>query len=95
VKTPAEVDARLMNSLGDRVTDFLIRACWKSGEGRFFHVSCQSPMDWKKVFISIHSQDLPGCDGNGQVVEMGIPYCPKCEKEPAEEGCIHLPGQQV
>jgi len=31
------------------------------------------------------------CVGSGKVVRLAIPFCPRCEGQPAEQGCIHEP----
>jgi hypothetical protein len=58
---------------------------------RYECLNCGSRIMSHTVFFSIHDaafHDL--CAGPGDVVRLGIPYCPKCEPKPDESGCIHI-----
>lgn len=41
------------------------------------------------VWVSIHDSRFPGCVGGGHVARVVIPYCPRCEGEPENQGCFH------
>jgi hypothetical protein len=55
--------------------------------------TCGTPISEKLAYLSIHSIDIfpDMCAGAGKVLNAMIPYCPKCEPEPEERGCIHMP----
>lgn len=42
------------------------------------------------AYISIHLLEFDFCAGAGNVVRVPVPYCPVCEDEPEQYGCIHL-----
>jgi hypothetical protein len=42
------------------------------------------------VKLQLHDRRLPGCQGDGETLETGVPYCPNCETLPKAEGCVHV-----
>ena len=55
------------------------------------HVPCGTMIRTKTVYVSVHNSPFPDspCAGSGQCVVVEIPYCPVCESEPDERGCLH------
>lgn len=52
--------------------------------------SCGRALTTATVCVSIHASKFGNiCAGSGEVVEMAIPYCPRCEEPPQESTCIH------
>lgn len=45
----------------------------------------------KLVHLSVHASEFEQCGGPGKVWNVTIPWCPDCEQEPEERGCIHMP----
>jgi hypothetical protein len=42
------------------------------------------------AYMSVHDLgSADACVGSGKVVHLAIPFCPRCEAEPAKFGCIH------
>jgi|GEM_PF-6445290 len=51
------------------------------------HWKCGTPISVKYVVRSVHYKDGPGrCAGSGEVRRSEVPYCPTCDKEPADHG---------
>jgi hypothetical protein len=51
---------------------------------------CGGGLKTRLTFISIHSLEFgDACAGEGRVLNLMIPYCPRCEVAPEEYGCIH------
>jgi hypothetical protein len=45
------------------------------------------------AYVALHDLRFGlACAGSGKVLRMAIPYCPRCEERPAEQGCIHEPA---
>jgi hypothetical protein len=54
--------------------------------------SCHVEMHEKLVYLSLHATEFGvRCAGPGQVVKVTLPWCPGCEDEPEETGCLHRP----
>src|SRR5262249_2058395 len=53
--------------------------------------SCSNILEWRKCFISLHASEFPNCTGPGPVDRVPLPYCPQCEPQPENQGCVHMP----
>lgn len=53
-------------------------------------VECAGVIRGFAVKLDVHKRELPGCQGDGETLETGVPYCPSCEELPAETGCVHV-----
>lgn len=67
-------------------------------ERRYIHLcrKCEMPIQFVNAYVSLHYspfQDV--CAGEGKVIQAPIPYCPKCEKPPADSGCLHPDSAQA
>jgi hypothetical protein len=51
---------------------------------------CSGPFKSKRVHLSLHLLELPNCAGPGVVIRRELPWCPKCESEPFDAGCLHV-----
>ena len=51
--------------------------------------TCGSEIQGMPASISVHDSPVGGCAGFGEVKVVQIPYCPKCEDEPRQSGCVH------
>jgi hypothetical protein len=51
---------------------------------------CNGLFNSKTVQLSLHVFELPNCVGPGAVIKRELPWCPKCETEPFDVGCLHL-----
>jgi hypothetical protein len=72
-------------------TEFLNRDCrGGTGRGEVYHRACGTRIRVVGATLHVHDQSHEGCVGNGEHFEAGIPYCPKCEPQPAAEGCVHV-----
>jgi hypothetical protein len=88
MKTPEQVS---MAEVVDAVRQFREKCVLKDDD---LHCgTCGTAIAEKMAYLSIHSSDVfhELCTGVGRVLRVMIPYCPKCESEPEERGCIHEP----
>jgi hypothetical protein len=53
-------------------------------------VHCGGVIFAQAVTLDIHDRSLPGCQGDGETMETGVPYCRDCEEQPAKRGCVHV-----
>jgi hypothetical protein len=60
------------------------------GTGGLQCVSCGEAIRGQAVVLDIHDRRLPGCQGDGEMIETGVPYCPNCEELPRKRGCVHV-----
>ena len=51
---------------------------------------CHSEIQVRSPVVSLHYLDFAGCGGVGDVLTLPVFYCPYCEGEPAESGCLHV-----
>jgi hypothetical protein len=51
---------------------------------------CSGPFSSKPVHLSLHLFELPNCAGSGASIKRELPWCPKCETEPFDAGCLHV-----
>jgi hypothetical protein len=58
--------------------------------GGLLCVTCGGAIRGQAVVLDIHDRRLPGCQGDGETIQTGIPYCPNCEELPAKRGCVHV-----
>jgi hypothetical protein len=58
---------------------------------------CDSPIEYLGTLLSIH--DIEFTDAcvtlDDQTSHFSVPYCPRCEIKPNEQGCVHLPHTLV
>ena len=53
---------------------------------------CGGNVEIVVAYMSLHDLRFGvACVGSGKVVRLAIPFCPRCEGQPAEQGCIHEP----
>jgi len=53
---------------------------------------CDRIMQLATVYVSVHATEFGNtCAGQGRCYPYLIPYCPNCELQPKEKGCIHVP----
>ena len=54
---------------------------------------CGGNVEVVGAYMSLHDPGFAdACAGSGKVVRLAIPFCPRCEAQPAEQGCIHEPA---
>jgi hypothetical protein len=54
---------------------------------------CGGNLEIVGAHMSLHDPRFAdACVGSGKVVRLAIPFCPRCEAQPAEQGCIHEPA---
>jgi hypothetical protein len=53
-------------------------------------LACGGRVRVEPVTLELHARGLPGCQGDGETMLTGIPYCPGCEELPAKTGCVHV-----
>ena len=59
-------------------------------EKKFICKTCGSAIQQATCFVSVHDVSFSGCAGNGEVLQVPLPYCPKCEGEPKNTStCVH------
>lgn len=52
---------------------------------------CGSQIEYATGDIAVHDRRFPDCAGPGRVLNVPLPYCPKCEGSPTEvRGCVHV-----
>lgn len=52
---------------------------------------CDARIEYARGEIAVHDRRFPGCAGPGRVLDVPLPYCPKCEGPPTElRGCVHI-----
>jgi hypothetical protein len=74
---------------------FLMTACIEYGDKYMHCADCGTRIKWEAAFISSHGL-AEDCVGTGKIVQVDIPYCPKCEEMPYLRGCFHVrDGQDV
>jgi hypothetical protein len=67
---------------------------FKPGDQNGFQVcrKCGGNVEIVVAYMSLHDLRFGlACAGAGKVVRLAIPFCPRCEAQPAEQGCIHEP----
>ena len=70
-------------------------ACLDYGNHQLFCSRCGAYIRWNIAFISAHRM-TEDCVGTGIIVQVDIPYCPRCEEKPYLRGCFHVrDGQDV
>lgn len=51
---------------------------------------CNGGFAEKEVYLSLHAHEFKGtCTGTGKVWRVKLPWCPRCEREPETDGCVH------
>ena len=65
-----------------------IDRCDKQGEAVLCPV-CRSWIRFVGAYLSIHDARLENCAGYGKVLRLVVPYCPQCETQPSDRGCLH------
>jgi len=74
---------------------FLMTACFDYMDKQPHCSHCGARIKWEEVFISAHRM-AEECVGTGTIVQVDIPYCPRCEEKPYVRGCFHVrDGQNV
>jgi len=58
--------------------------------GEFSCVDCGKRILAQAVALELHRKSFDGCQGDGEEMETGVPYCPGCEEQPAKRGCVHV-----
>jgi len=53
-------------------------------------VDCGERIRAENVVLELHKKSQEGCQGDGEEMEIGVPYCPGCEEQPAKRGCVHV-----
>ena len=54
---------------------------------------CGGNVEIVVAYMSLHDLRFGvACAGSGKGVRLAIPFCPRCEAQPAEQGCIHEPA---
>ena len=53
-------------------------------------LACGGRVRVEPVTLDLHFRALPGCQGEGETMETGVPYCVDCEELPAKRGCVHV-----
>jgi len=53
---------------------------------------CGAPPKLTLVYLSLHISEFESCAGPGRVWEVFLPWCPQCEPEPEQYGCVHMPA---
>jgi hypothetical protein len=52
---------------------------------------CFTPMREEQVYLSLHALEFGiQCAGMGRVWRTSIPWCPACEQQPQQSGCVHM-----
>lgn len=63
----------------------------ESGAGVFLCRRCGSSLHKAEIGFSVHILEMGRCSGFGTVLQVLIPYCPKCDGPPkASRACLHL-----
>jgi hypothetical protein len=70
------------------LTDFGARLAHTLQMNRCPH--CEGPFNSKLVHLSLHVMELSNCDDPAPVLRRELPWCPKCETEPFNTGCVHV-----
>jgi hypothetical protein len=86
VQTPHHVSVD--NFVADRAL-FMMSACLDYGANQLHCSQCGTRIKWEAVFISAHRMAVD-CVGTGTIVQVDIPYCPRCEETPYLRGCVHV-----
>ena len=51
---------------------------------------CGTRVEQVTCYISVHSKMFSSCTGGGEVKQVPLPYCPKCEGVPKNTStCMH------
>ena len=53
-------------------------------------VECGGVIRAQAVSLDVHNRRLPGCQGDGEIMQTAVPYCVDCEELPAARGCVHV-----
>ena len=92
LQTPHHVSVD--NFVADKAL-FLLTACLDDGDKQLHCALCGTRIKWEVAFIAAH-RVAEECVGTGSIVQVDIPYCPKCEETPYVRGCLHVrDGQDV
>jgi NAD-dependent SIR2 family protein deacetylase len=98
VKDECKVQTPHYVSVDNFVVDkalFLMTACVECGGNDMRCTQCGTRIKWEAAFISAH-RIAELCVGTGIIVQVDIPYCPRCEETPYTRGCFHAhDGQDV
>ncbi len=86
MKTPSMVSPAEAKRLCD---EFMENMCGHTSDGVAVCRECHSNIEMQSVNFSIHYEEF-GCGGAGEVMQRGIPFCPKCEETPKDSGCLHV-----
>ena len=61
-----------------------------AGEKKHICKTCGSTIQQVICYVSVHDARFSGCAGSGEVQQIPLPYCPKCEGEPKNTStCVH------
>jgi hypothetical protein len=92
LQTPHHVSVD--NFIADKAL-FLMSACLENWDKHMHCAQCGTRIKWEPAFISAHRVDEE-CVATGTIVQVDIPYCPRCEETPYVRGCFHVrDGQNV
>jgi hypothetical protein len=86
MNAPKQVDLLTFNLM---VTSYYNNRVEQRGEGHFCKV-CGEEIKYVRGYISLHDIRFNSCAGWGEVANVNLPYCPKCESVPEQSGCVHV-----
>jgi len=70
--------------------DFLRAKCiaWPGRRG-LSCAECDREIYMAAATIEVHEANMANCYPTGATFDAAVPWCPHCEPEPAERGCVH------
>lgn len=74
----------------DARRDWLAKECTtERGAARTVRHRCGALVHVVGAIISLHDKRYTWCLGDGETMELAVPYCGACEPTPAIYGCVH------
>lgn len=85
MKTPRKMTLDEFRAALERYRDTETR----EGPNGLRRCKCGAVLRAVLVYFSIHDSPYKICAGSGRVARIPVPYCPYCEAEPDQYGCLH------
>ncbi len=80
--SPLQLDETITQHIG---TNYVIQ------DGEYHCRNCGMLINYAVGNISVHDEQSQVCAGAGRVLNVPLPYCPRCEGLPSEvRGCVHI-----
>jgi hypothetical protein len=95
VQTPYRLPIDSLELLEEQFSAWARMHCEHKGGGWLVCRSCGATIERIRARLSLHVLGVDGCKDSGNTGTIEILYCPSCEDEPEELGCVHLPPESL